>query len=358
MNPFLRMLMGQQGGTSTGGTFGSGPNPDGTLSLTGSEQDTTNNIPVNMDRMPKFSSEDDPNAGPVFLGNTGNVQATEQAVRKGQEVSDRKGMFGVKGTLRDVLGLVGDAFLVQGGRNPYYQPLRRQENISDAMAGFTENPEAAAERVAYYDPKMGQEILTDAETSLLKKAQLESLKSSRASDIQTEELARFKRVRDIVAGLFNTPGAVVDGKINPQALQVADRMAKAAGLTLEDLLITADMDEQQVREYAMSALDPYKQETLEDRDATIAQGDRNATSREISARASMIRAQRPPAGRAPANPTEASEFARIRAKLNRGETLSAGDKATWDKYTRPPSSSEKKTRTVPGSKPKPSVSNW
>ena len=301
MNPFLQLLMGQQSGipTATGGV-----NPDAP---------PVGNIPVNMDRLPRFSSEDDPNADPVFLGNTGNVQATEQAVRKGQEVSDRKGMFGVKGTLRDILGLVGDSFLVQGGRDPYYAPRRRQEQISDAWAGASENPQAAAERVGYYDPKLGQEILNDAETSLLKKAQLESLKSSRASDIQTEELARFKKVRDIVGGLFNTPGAVVDGKLNPQALQIADRMAKAAGLTLEDLLITADMDEQQVREYAMSVLDPYKQETLEDRDVSLEQGNRNATSREISARASIIRAQRPPAGRAPRAKTDGERFDEFRS---------------------------------------------
>ncbi len=352
MNPFLRMLMGQQGGASTGGTFGGGPNADGTLSLTGDVPD--NEIVVEAAR--NNSRQGGPLDG-MSVPNDQAISNVQADIARGKEASDRRGMFGVKGTLRDVLGLVGDAFLVQGGRNPYYQPLRRQENISDAMAGFAENPQAAAERVAYYDPKMGQEILSDAENSLLRKAQADSLAAARQSQIEDRNFKQYLKAREMLGGLFNTPGAVQNGVISSAALRQAERIAGSAGMTLEEFMISEGMSEQDVRDYAAGTAKFVDQERLEDADTNIGISNRNADSRAISARASMIRAQRPPAGRAPAQPTEAAEVARIRGRLNRGETLSPGDKATWDKYTRPPSSG-KSGRSFPGGKPPPTVSNW
>lgn len=64
-----------------------------------------------------------------------------------KEILPREGKFGVKGTLRDVLGIVGDAFLVQSGNKAVYQPRREQEQMSDAMYGFTDNPLQAIERL-------------------------------------------------------------------------------------------------------------------------------------------------------------------------------------------------------------------
>lgn len=351
MNPLLQMLLGQQSSGSLPGIipgFGGGTfNPDGTQ--------VTPVDPLG-DEILVQSNRNSREAGSPVDGlsapNDRAIEAVQADVARGQEASDRRGLFGVKGTLRDVLGLVGDAFLVQGGRDPYYAPRRRQEQISDAMAGFTEDPTSAAERVGYYDPKLGQEILGEAETSLLKKAQLESLKSTRASDIQTEELTRYRKARELIGGLFNTPGAVVNGQINPMALKRAEQIARSAGLTLEDMLINEGMTEQEVRDYATSVLDPYKQERLEDYDTGLEQGQYNAESRRISAEAARTRANRPPAGRAPSKPTEASEVARIRAKLNRGESLSPGDKATWDKYTRPSSSDRRSGRGSTGGQPR------
>lgn len=64
-----------------------------------------------------------------------------------KEILPREGKFGVKGTLRDVLGIVGDAFLVQSGNKAVYQPRREQEQQADAMYGFTDNPLQAIERL-------------------------------------------------------------------------------------------------------------------------------------------------------------------------------------------------------------------
>ncbi len=68
-----------------------------------------------------------------------------------KEQTPRAGMFGVKGTLRDVIGTLGDAFLVQSGNAPMYAPRRREERIGDAMRGMTQDYDSmmqASERLA------------------------------------------------------------------------------------------------------------------------------------------------------------------------------------------------------------------
>lgn len=56
------------------------------------------------------------------------------------------------GTLRNVLGALGDAFLVQSGHDPIYRPRMEQQAIGQAMAGFDINDpdkaNAAIQRVA------------------------------------------------------------------------------------------------------------------------------------------------------------------------------------------------------------------
>lgn len=61
---------------------------------------------------------------------------------------EHKGRFGTKGVLRDILGTLGDAFLVQGGADAMYAPQREKEKAADAMAGFSRNPLKAIERLA------------------------------------------------------------------------------------------------------------------------------------------------------------------------------------------------------------------
>lgn len=69
----------------------------------------------------------------------------EEIVASGRPPYERKGMFGIKGTARDVLGLLGDAFLVQGGADPLYRKVRDQERQADALRGFGEDPYGSIE---------------------------------------------------------------------------------------------------------------------------------------------------------------------------------------------------------------------
>lgn len=87
-----------------------------------------------------------------LLQNGGGFQAPQQQapMDEGEPISvsgrnpyERKGLFGMKGTLRDVLGTIGDAFLIQSGNKQIYSPIRQREHISDAMRGFTDDPLSA-----------------------------------------------------------------------------------------------------------------------------------------------------------------------------------------------------------------------
>lgn len=52
------------------------------------------------------------------------------------------------GTLRNILGTLGDAFLIQSGHAPIHAQQRYNEQIANAAAGFDTDPSGAAARIA------------------------------------------------------------------------------------------------------------------------------------------------------------------------------------------------------------------
>lgn len=49
------------------------------------------------------------------------------------------------------LGIIGDAFLAQGGRPAVYAPRLKQQRMAEAMEGFTQDPRRAAEALNHVD---------------------------------------------------------------------------------------------------------------------------------------------------------------------------------------------------------------
>ena len=88
---------------------------------------------------------------------------------------EHKGVFGVKGTLRNILGVLGDAFLVQSGNKPVYQQRRALEKEGDAMEGFVDNPLAAIQRLAGENPEASREMWGDYQNAERYKNQEERL---------------------------------------------------------------------------------------------------------------------------------------------------------------------------------------
>lgn len=131
-----------------------------------------------------------------------------------------KGMFGIKGTLRDVLGLVGDAFLVQSGNNPVYRPTRQRERISDALIGMGPGQERdAIARAMAVDPEVGMPLFKDWQSRMSDEAKTESITKSRQATNQIQKIKLAQQwaantqdpiVLSAIKGWIQDPNATLD----------------------------------------------------------------------------------------------------------------------------------------------------
>ena len=263
-DPFFdlgRSLFGQEQANFPQGTrtvgFGGGPNPDGSMSLSGEPQEVdANGIPITrgnditvMGGMPQSSPSPEPDFDemPRSLRNVEEVMEMREQLKQGEDAAQFKGMFGTKGTLRDILGVLGDAFLMQGGANPMYAPQRQRERAAAAMAGYADDPRGAAGRMVGVDPDLAMKIGQQADLADYRKQQegrlIQQAQNTRANQRATQ--ARF--VRQQIANLFKSPAA----QANPQeALRYAMSAAANAGFSLEELGISSDMTADQMGMYS------------------------------------------------------------------------------------------------------------
>jgi hypothetical protein len=261
-------------------------------------------IDVNARRGPTLSGESpDVAFEDRLLGNKQAIMAADDAVRGGANVSERKGMFGVKGTLRDILGIVGDAFLVQSGNKAVYGPARQEEMISDAMAGITEGDDEsylnAIERVNRLSPTTAREMYKEFEARKLRQAQTESLIDTRRTTQSKTRADMNKQGRLAAASLLSQPGAVVDGNITPDAMRVLELIAEQNEMTVDQLIGQGGLTGEQARLYGGAGMTAYQTAQV-----PIQQQRADATT--AQAAASTLRAQKAPSGGRPVqeSPTE------------------------------------------------------
>ena len=218
---------------------------------------------------------------PYALENAPAIARRDIGLEAGREASDHRGMFGTKGTLRDILGIVGDAFLVQSGNKPMYAPVREQERISDAMAGFTEDPMAAIERVAGESPMLAQKMLEQYQANQYQTAQQQSLAASRESMINTRNDARLNDLRKFASQAIASAGD------NPEsqayAIELIKQQADRQQIPLEDLGISEDMTAEQMRVLADAGMSVQNIRNLPLNERRVATGERNAATAERNA---------------------------------------------------------------------------
>jgi len=254
--------------------------------------------------------ENDP--APPGMSNRSYLEEAQQAA---QQAPARKGMFGTRGTLRDILGTIGDAFLVQSGHKAVYQPRRDLERQADAMVGFT-NPGgqlAALERLANTPggAELAQQLYNDIQTNDLKRAQVQSLTDTRNS----QQADRDFKQRE--TGI-NRLSRWVRGNL-PYAQIVAG--AKMYGINEDDLAslgVSPDMTPEQRAQFASGDITVNQQEQLPYKERAAKTAEQNAVS-------NRIRATRPPAPRAEPQPTAAAMAAPLIQKIQSGKPLSAGE---------------------------------
>ena len=97
------------------------------------------------------------------------------------------GMFGMKGTIRDIIGTLGDALLVGGGGQAVYAPQKREEKLGMAMQGFDQDPEGAIARMQAQG--FGKEAAEARETLIKQRAEQTKFKFLERKDSREEREA-------------------------------------------------------------------------------------------------------------------------------------------------------------------------
>lgn len=182
--------------------------------------------------VPAASVRQQGNTPGAIAPDMGNQRYLQQAQDALQQAPQHKGMFGVSGTLRDVLGTLGDAFLVQGDGKAVYQPKRQQERESDAQGGFTSDPMAAVERLSQVNPAMGQTLLNNLQERQVGLAGAKA-KAANAASLEAERVAKIKQgLRTGLGGLFTSTKG--DPEAYKQSLKVAQTALSRYGFDLKD----------------------------------------------------------------------------------------------------------------------------
>ena len=270
--------------------------------------------------------------------------ATQQQLDAAQPLAnlpEHKGrLFGAKGTLRDVLGTLGDAFLVQSGNKAVYGPQRHQEQVSDALTGYSDNPLDAIKRLNAIDPEYAQQLYQNWQTNNIAFDKIDATKAAAAAAAGNHKAT--------VINQFGTRlGQMLNGAKTPQQraaiMAIAGKQASSMGISLDDLGVGEDdLTPEEQAAFVNGATTVNQQNNL-----PIAQ--QNADTRRISA-------TKPPA---PKNPprrgytdVEAEAFdtpadkrtpeqqAIIKARLERGRGRGSGrSSGNRSSVSAPPSTS-------------------
>lgn len=228
--------------------------------------------------------------GSTPLQGLGNRDQLEEALQASQNAPERKGMFGTKGTLREILGTVGDAFLIQSGNNPIYTPRRQQEKLSDAYAGFTgasgENPEevlknqqAALERLAATPG--GVEIAQKAY------AQMQDNQARMAASQNTTSYKNDALYLQKIDKLGKLASNIYAGTKTPEETEAATQrligLAQALKVDPADLGVKPGMSAEDIRAIALGNQTPYQQASIPIRQQNADAATTNAGARVTSA---------------------------------------------------------------------------
>lgn len=287
----------------------------------------------------------------------------EPALRGG---SANPGIYGIlpknlqHGTLRNVLGALGDAFLVGSGHDAQYRPRMENQSIGAALAGYNpEDPDsvqAAIQRVAATGAPGSQAMVEKLQASYASaqyhKAQMAQTAAYHAAQTDARIDTRLQAIVPQLGGVLSqvrTPEQYaslydqisrriqrIDPKATPETLGLPGRDEWTAegvngyGLTANNVQQSTD------RGYARGT---------SERNADVAAGSR-VEAAQIGAGSRVLGAQIS-AGK----PTNSTMMTNLMDKQNRGEELTGSEQAYFDHATQ--ISARNRRRPPPGAAPAP-----
>ena len=275
----------------------------------------------------------------------------------GKEPIVNKGLFGVKGTLRDVLGILGDALT---GR-PTYSTIRRQEKFGDILAGkyqdnleesFAQNPLLAIQRLA--EEGYGKEA-----ADLLQQVQANEIANRRAAATEGRE-ERMARQSDVTVEktiqeiLGKTYAAIKDPKVLEQFNEWA---RKRLDQLPENSILRGMTLPRTIQEAETFGIQPYQQQRLQDFDVGLGIQQQNANANSRRAAVALPRAEsrseiierignKPPEKRTPGE--QAAFEAATRGPSGRGRRTGGGGSASGGSPSAPPRKKGDAYRTSDG----------
>ena len=325
--------------------------------------------------LPPATTDDSTDVAPVAVkgkksvgyDNSEDLAAIQQAQAKDASVAPTNSGAGTglvnmipnslpgAGTLRNVLGTLGDAFLIQAGHQPAYAAQQYRQQIANAAAGMDTNPQAAIGRLyASSAPGAQQEASTANnayQTQQLRQSEQESLNNWRqgnqqiASDREAAVAAAKRNTMEAGYGSVlqgRLAAAAAAAKTDPSKWQAATAWAKKyaseAAPDGKPRLPNFDAESD-----APDKVDDY----VNGQGLTASQFARNQTSQDSIAErgnaaaarnATTQRGQNLAAGSA-ANRTSNTPTAldrQIIQKQNSGVSLTKAEQQYWDKRTNIP----------------------
>lgn len=284
---------------------------------------------------------------PLNDDNTPDAQATQQGQRAapGIDGGTGAGVWGLlpqsvqHGTLRDVLGALGDAFLAHAGEKPMYQERADSRRIGLAMADYANNPQAAIERVAATGApgsiEMADRLEQSIQSTKLRQAMGEQTAAYRQS--RSESTAAYRqslaqaRTEGIVIRMYNTAAALAQTAKNP-----ADYASIYSRLNAMVKHIDPSLDP--TTAWGLPGVEDWKPGMTDTAGMTGAQISHAQLSRESIAerREANIRStntSRYNHDHPHFAPSMAQVTLALQAKQDRGEPLTPAEQALWKKAT-------------------------
>ena len=310
----------------------------GVINTVGNDITVTGSTPTTPDQYlaPDAGLVDTPRAP---LPSIGNREYIQRGLDAANDVPERQGRFGVRGTLRDILGTVGDAFLVQSGNDTVYAPQVERERQANAMAGMTSDARNTIERLAAAGfseeaNALYREMSAQDQRDVVARNQQATIDANSRKEGANNYEEGTKLMAQAAAAIAANPALF--GTISRRMEQIKE----IYGLGEEfEILDPATAPPNYYQGMATSGTPSTTVANINanapSRAAAIEQGDRRAATGERNAATAERRAAQAATSRA-SNPTNASIAAPLLDKIARGESLTAGERDTLDRVAPPP----------------------
>jgi len=180
---------------------------------------------------------------------------------------EHKGLFGMHGTLRDIIGILGDGL----SGKPVYSQGRHQEKMSDAMLNFTNDPLSAIQAMSQVDPQAAMDMNKQYQNEQTDREQAKMMAAYRQAQMEAATAAKQQKGLGIVSSFITAMGKDPrrTDSYKTQGRSALQNMIKSYGL--EGMVNLPDeWDDSQMATLGYAGMNPNQQAQDADRDERTA----------------------------------------------------------------------------------------